>query len=110
MTSTSSVCTGITDFRRCSCAVLLAVQEVVVLDMWSAVQLSFDPLGVGVRRQLLSRPVRDQEEGVVLRVRNAELEGAHLADFLGGGVGVHLQRLGRAAAVHFLQRHPQVVL
>ena len=82
----------------------------VVLHLRAAVQLRLDPLRVRVGRQLLAGTVRDQVEGVVLLVGHAELERAHLAHLLGGGVRAHLQRLGGAAAARLLQRHPQVVL
>lgn len=65
----------------------------------SAVELGFDLLGVCVRGELLAGTLRQQKEGVVLRVGNFELFSADLTDFICGGVRAHHQCFGCAAAV-----------
>ncbi|TNN72385.1 hypothetical protein EYF80_017424 [Liparis tanakae] len=84
-----------------------AEDEVEGRGLRAAVELRLDLLRVGVRRQLLAAALRHEEQAVVLRVRHFELVGAHAAHLLHGGVRAHLERLGRAAAVQLLQRHPQ---
>lgn len=78
--------------------------------MRAAVQLSLYLLRVGVWGQLLAAALHQQEQAVVFGVRHFELAGAQLAHLLHGGIRLHLQGLGCAAAVQLLQSNPQVVL
>lgn len=78
--------------------------------MRAAVQLSLYLLRVGVWGQLLAVALHQQEQAVVFGVRHFELAGAQLAHLLHGGIRLHLQGLGCAAAVQLLQSNPQVVL
>lgn len=73
-------------------------------------ELGFDALGVRVGRQLLAGVLCDQEQCVVLRVRDSELVGAEGADLLRGGVRVDQQGFGRAAYARFLKGYTQIVL
>ena len=86
------------------------VGEVEGLGARPAVDLRFDPLGVGVGGQLLTGVAGEQEEGIVLGVGHLELVSAQRADFFGGGVRLHQQGLGGAARVRLLEGDAEIVL
>ena len=86
------------------------VGEVEGLRPGTAVDLRFDPLGVGVGGQLLTGVPGEQEEGVVLGVGHLELVSAERADLLGGGVRLDQQGLGGAARVRLLEGDAEVIL
>lgn len=86
------------------------VEKVEDLCSRPAVELSFDPLGVSVRGELLTRLLCDQKQCIVLGVRDLELVGTKRADLLCGRVRVYDQGFSRAAGVPFLQGHTEIVL
>ncbi len=88
----------------------LPVDKMEDLHMGSAVELSFDSLRVRVRGELLAGVLSDQKQCIVLGIGDFELVSAEWADLLCGCVRVDKHGFGRAAHVHFLKSHTEVIL
>lgn len=88
----------------------LPVNKVEDLRMGSAVELSFDSLRVCVRSELLAGVLSDQKQCVILRVGDFEFVSAEWANLLCACVRVDNHGFGRAALVHFLQSHTEIIL
>lgn len=86
------------------------VNKVKRLWLWPAVKFGLDPLWVSVWGKLLCGFVCQEEQRVVLRIRNFKLFRAYLAHVFRCGIRLHLKGFGCAAITCILQCHPQIVL